>query len=114
MPKKGKRLELYLKPSQIQFSHDAFGAVFSDGKHSFRDTFLAMHNRMLRPEDVELMYVVEHNGRYVSISNGRLAAYRMYGKKVGGHDLRVPVVMTRNSMGICIKTAYRLLHRQES
>eukprot|EP00439_Symbiodinium_sp_Y106_P019575 s760_g2.t1 len=82
MPKKGKRLELYLKPSQIQFSHDAFGAVFSDGKHSFRDTFLAMHNRMLRPEDVELMYVVEHNGRYVSISNGRLAAYRMYGKKV--------------------------------
>ena len=40
------------------------------------------------------MYVVEHNGRYVSISNRRLAVYRllqMYGKKVGGGDLKVPV-----------------------
>ena len=96
MPKRKRAERVYLKPSQIQFSHDAVGAVFGDGKHSIKDTFLQMHRRELNPEDVETMYVVEHQGRYVSMSNRRLAVYRlpqMYGKKVQGHDIQVPVVI---------------------
>lgn len=81
---------LYLAPSQIMFSHHEIGPVFSSGKYSIKDTFLSLHSRDLDPEDLPLMDVVQHQGSYVSISNRRLAVFRlleMYGKS----DLRVPV-----------------------
>ena len=80
----------YLAPSQIMFSHQSIGPVFSNGKYSIKDTFLSLHNRDLVPEELPLMNVVLHQGEYVSISNRRLAVFRllqMYGKA----DLRVPV-----------------------
>ncbi|CAE7216944.1 unnamed protein product [Symbiodinium natans] len=81
---------LYLRPSQIRFSHHAVGSVFSSGKYSIKDTFLSLHQRNLSPADLPLMYIVQHNGASVSISNRRLAVCRlleMYGKG----DIKVPV-----------------------
>ena len=59
-------------------------------KYSIKDTFLSLHQHELQPEDLPLMYVVNHHGQYVSISNWRLAVYRLleiYGKS----NLQVPV-----------------------
>ena len=80
----------YLRPSDIRFSHHEIGPVFSNGKYSIKDTFLSLHQHELQPEDLPLMYVVNHHGQYVSISNRRLAVYRLleiYGKS----NLQVPV-----------------------
>ena len=80
----------YLRPSDIRFSHHEIGPVFSNGKYSIKDTFLSLHQHELQPEDLPLMYVVNHHGQYVSICNRRLAVYRLleiYGKS----NLQVPV-----------------------
>mmetsp|Transcript_43133 Transcript_43133/g.100549 ORF Transcript_43133/g.100549 Transcript_43133/m.100549 type:complete len:368 (-) Transcript_43133:281-1384(-) len=80
----------YLRPSEIRFSHKEIGPVFSSGKYSIKDTFLSLHKRERQPEDLPLMYVVHHRGHYVSISNRRLAVYRLleiYGKS----NLQIPV-----------------------
>ena len=63
----------YLRPSQIRFSHDDIGPVFSNKKYSIKDTFLSLHRHELEPGDLPLMSVVEHDGHYVSLNNRRLA-----------------------------------------
>eukprot|EP00438_Fugacium_kawagutii_P033246 Skav228430 [mRNA] locus=scaffold1325:413569:414387:- [translate_table: standard] len=86
--------QIYLPPSQIRFSHNAIGPVFSNGKYSIKDTFLSLHDRDIKPEDLPLMYVVQHKDFYVSISNRRLAVFRlleMYGKA----NLQVPVELVQ-------------------
>eukprot|EP00435_Cladocopium_sp_Y103_P066453 s647_g28.t1 len=80
----------YLAPSQIMFSHDKIGPVFSNGKYSIKDTFLSLHRGHLDPEDLPLMKVVQHQGSYVSINNRRLAVFRLLEMYVNS-DLRVPV-----------------------
>ena len=80
----------YMRPSQIRFSHHEIGPVFSSGKYSIKDTFLSLHSHDLDPEDLPLINVVQHQGIYVSISNRRLAVFRlleMYSKP----NLQVPV-----------------------
>ena len=67
----------YLRPSQIRFSHDDIGPVFSNKKYSIKDTFLSLHRHELEPGDLPLMSVVEHDGHYVSLNNRRLAVYRL-------------------------------------
>ena len=80
----------YLRPSQIRFSHHEIGPVFSSGKYSIKDTFLSLHSHDLEPEELPLINIVQHEGLYVSISNRRLAVFRlleMYSKP----NLQVPV-----------------------
>ena len=81
---------LQLSPSKIRFSHHEIGPVFSSGQYSIKDTFLALHRRDLQPEDLPLMYVVQHQGHYVSISNRRLAVFRLL-EMFGKSNLKVPV-----------------------
>ena len=81
---------LYLAPSQIMFSHDDIGPVFSNGKYSIKDTFLSLQRGHLDPGDLPPMKVVQHQGSYVSINNRRLAVFRLLEMYVKS-DLRVPV-----------------------
>merc|ERR1712083_430888 len=92
----GKRQEsTYLRPSQIRFAHDTVAPVFRyNNAVSIKDTFFQLYNREISWADIELMRVVWHNGQYVTLSNRRLAVYRllqMYGKKIGGHEVKVEV-----------------------
>ena len=85
---------LHLSPSDIRFSHHTIGSVFSDEKYNIKDTFLSLYRCDLQPHDLPLMYVVQHKDSYVSISNRRLAVFRLL-QMFRDSNLQVPVELVQ-------------------
>jgi hypothetical protein len=76
----GRNVQL-LNPQSIRFSQASIKATFQDGT-SIYDLAAKLRSGRIRPHDVPAIRVFEHDGKFFTLDNRRLEAFRRAGVDV--------------------------------